>query len=208
MKGTTIKKHHMLIALIFVFSVTAVLTLVVYTLAYFKSDSTAENYLYSKTLKVDLIDVFDSNKLVLPGDTFNKDVYMRNTGELNAVVRIKLTKSWNPLVDTSGKTLLTDVVNVTFGDTASQDWTQIGEWYYYNKVLRPGEETTKLVDSIKLLAVSNDIHDINYSDATFELDVLSQSLQALSASTEENWGMVYVSEGDIIIWSESGGTGG
>jgi len=206
-KRKKFRSRHLILALVITFSITGVLALVINTLAYFRAESTAENFLYSKVLKVDLIDIFDSNKLVLPGDALNKDVSMKNTGELNAVVRIKLTSNWNPTVDTLENTLSTEVVQVIMGNTVAQDWTLIEGWYYYNKVLKPGEETSLLVDEIKLLAVSNDIHSTNYSDATFSLDVLSQSLQAISVASEENWGVAFVADGDFIVWTKVEGAG-
>lgn len=177
------------------------LNLVIGTFTYFNDKGSAENYLPVGKLLVDLIDVFENGKLTLPGDTVSKDVSMKNNGTMDAVVRIKLSPSWDPASDSQSNPLLTDAVAITFGPDFAADWSLIGGWYYYNKVLAPGQTTSLLVDALKLQAVSNDLHAADYSGATYKLNILSESLQAASAAAEDTWNMTYTASGGTLTWS-------
>lgn len=172
------------------------------TIAFFTDDGSAQNFLFVKQLDVNLVDIFDKIQYTLPGDTINKDVYMENLGEIEAVIRMRLEPSWNPATDALGNSLDINAVTINYG-ASMEDWTLIGGWYYYNKILSPGEQTSLLVDSIKLEAVSNDIHDVDYSNASYVLDVFGGSLQAIVESTQDNWGVTYTIDVDgSLIWSE------
>ena len=171
------------------------------TIAYFQNQSNINNFLYVKELKVDLLDLFDNNKYALPGDTLNKDVSMSNTGEVDAIVRIQLTPSWTPSTDSNGNILSNDTITVNFSNTVQTDWTFIDGWWYYNKILLPGEDTSLLVDSLYYTVVSNDTHDIDYSNSQYSLDVLAQSLQAYPEASSSTWNQVYTKNVDgSIVW--------
>ncbi len=196
------KKNHYILLLILTLCLVAIAGFVTGTFAYFKQDGSAENFLYAKKLKVELADIFDGTQPILPGDTLNKDVYMKNTGEVNSVVRIRLTPSWETPADLLSQARNPSAVTVTLGEAASENWTYIDGWYYYNKILKPGDTTTYLVDNLKLSAVSNDDHSVNYSNASYTLAVESQSLQAESLAAQETWGLVYQpGTNDMIVWS-------
>lgn len=195
------RKHFGLIQLMLIFSLMAVLMLIVSTFAYFEDAGAAENFLDTGNFKVDLIDDFQNNRLTLPGDTVNKDVSMKNNGTYDAVVRIKLDPSWTPAVDGAGNPILTEAVTVTYGSTIATDWTLLGGWYYYNKILKPTETTALLVDALKLGAVSNDLHRTDYSNAEFNLNISSESLQSKTEATQDNWSVTYIISGDALVWS-------
>ena len=195
------RKRHGLIQLMLIFSLTAVLTLIVSTFAYFEDAGAAENFLDTGIFKVDLIDDFENDRLTLPGDTVSKDVSMKNNGTYDAVVRIKLDPSWTPAVDGAGNPLLTDKVTVTYGTNIITDWTYFGGWYYYNKILPPAQATSLLVDALKLEPVSNDLHRTDYSAAKFNLNIQSESLQAQAEAAQENWSASYIVSGSALIWS-------
>lgn len=205
MKRTKFRKHHTILSLLLLIAVTAVLAVVTGTLASFRDHGIAQNYLYSKPFKVDLVDDFVSGLIVNPGDTLNKDVYMTNNGELDAVIRLKLSPSWEPVADGSGKPLDPLAVSVAYGPTFVEDWTYSNGWYYYNWILEPGESSNYLVDSIKLADVANDHHAANYSGAVYTLNVSSDSLQSYPEATLESWGMTFQeNESGKLTWSGGG----
>lgn len=197
-------KSRVLITLQMLLVLVALLSSAVGTVAYYADRGTAENFLFSRTMKVDLIDDFTNDQSTLPGDTLNKDVSLKNNGEMNAFVRVQLTPSWTPSEDSKGNALLTNAVTVVLG--SNSDWTLIPgdepiyDWYYYNKVLKPGESTSKLVDGLYLSAVSNDSHATNYSGATYKLLVDSDYLTANPLAVEQ-WAVSCVVTGDAITWS-------
>lgn len=184
-----ISKTSLLIVVLFLFTLSVAIGIITRTFALYKQDAAAENYLYSKNLEVNLIDQFDASGLTLPGDTLNKDVYMKNLGEVPAVVRIKLSPTWLPASDEAGRLRDVAKVEITYGATQTTDWVLKPDgWYYYTKILMPGQQTTYLVESLKFLAVSNDTHATDYSEATYTLNVDAQSIQAISVAAQETWG--------------------
>lgn len=194
------KKRRGWLHLALILCLMAVFTLIIGAFAYFEDTEAAENYLPPAVLKVDLIDVFENNQLALPGDTLGKDVSMQNNGTVDAVVRIRLSPAWTPAQDAQANPLLASAVEVTFGPTFALDWTLLGGWYYYNKILEPGETTSLLVDALKLQAVSNDPHAADYSGASYNLNILSESLQAFPAAAEDTWGTTYTLNGEALEW--------
>jgi len=197
----TNKKRRGWLHLALIVCLMAAFTLVLGAFAFFGDNGAAENYLPVGKLLVDLVDVFENNKLTLPGDTVSKDVSMKNNGTMDAVVRIKLDPSWDPAADSQSNPLLTDAVTITFGPTFAQDWTLLGGWYYYNKILKPGESTSLLVDALKLQAVSNDLHAADYSGAAYNLNIKSESLQAAAAAAEDTWAVTYTVGGESLVWA-------
>ena len=47
---------------------------------------------------------------------------------------------------------LTSGLRVSLENMDTTNWVKDGEWYYYKKLLGPGEETTKLFDGVKVYA--------------------------------------------------------
>lgn len=195
------RKGHGIIRLTLVLSLVAIFATVLGTFAYSENTGWAENYISLGIFKVDLIDIFIGNRFALPGDTINKDVSMKNNGTRDAVVRIQLTPSWTPDKDPLDNDRLTDAVTVMFGPDAATDWTYYDGWYYYNKILRPGEETSLLVDALYFSAVSDDTHDTDYSSAAYNLNVLGESLLAMPDAAADVWDMDYELIGGILTWT-------
>jgi hypothetical protein len=212
MSPARVRRHHLPILLIVAAVVTVILSLIIGTVAYFRDGGAAQNFLYAKLFKVDLIDDFINGRLLLPGDTVSKDVYLVNTGETNAVVRVQLTPSWTPATDGSDNTLLTDAVTILLGSNIGPaptgQWTYLNGWYYYNQILSPGEATTLLVDGLYLTAFSNDDHAANYEGAEYKLDVSSDSVQVYQSAVQSKWAMTFTvdeSDNNTLTWSDYGG---
>ncbi len=195
------RKYRGVIQLALTICLLVLVAFIIGSFAYFNDTGKAENYASVGVFKVDLIDIFENNTLTLPGDTVNKDVSMKNNGTRDAVVRVKLTPEWTPALDGQGNERLTDAVTVNLGPDAAADWTFLDGWYYYNRILKPGEETTLLVDSLKLTAVSNDRHRTDYSGAAFDLYIDSESLQATADAAAEQWLVNYTVNGESLTWT-------
>lgn len=202
MKKISTKRRKAWTLLMFTTLTTAFMALTLSTFAYFISDGYVENYLNANEFRVDLLDIFENGQFSLPGDTLNKDVSMINNGELPAIVRIRLTPSWNPVSDAGGNLLDTAAAEILFGPGLGTDWVAAADgWYYYTKILHPGDETSFLVEGLQLDPFSNDIHAADYSGGTYTLGVLGQSLQAYPEAAEENWLMTYVDVAGTLTWT-------
>lgn len=68
--------------------------------------------------------------------TFTKTPAVINTGANDCLVRVRVTVSPEEQLDVSGWDL--------------QNWTQKGEYYYYNGVLKSGEKTTPLFTTVSV----------------------------------------------------------
>jgi hypothetical protein len=206
MKSNNEKRKNLIFGFRFLVTIVVVVGLfsIVNSFAFFKQSSYVENFLSTKFYKVDLIDIFDNYQLKLPGDFLNKDVSIKNNGEVEAVVRIQLTPIWTPAIDGLGNVLDVEAVTIGYGYYLNDDWTLIDGWFYYNYILSPGLETSLLVDSLKFNAVSNDQHQTDYSNTIYTLNVLAQSAQVVSNLPVDDWGVVYVIDVNTgkLTWSE------
>ena len=132
----------------------AVIGIVGVTIAYFSSRATFENVFETPEYGTTYIEKFTSPDNWLPGDVTEKTLEVRNSGNVDEAVRVKVEESW---VSKRGTTLpLTQgnnaVALINFRN--EDDWTKVtvdGEnyyYYYYNYKLAPEETTSKLLDKV------------------------------------------------------------
>lgn len=129
------------------------------------------------------------------GDTVKENVTVTNTGNVDAFIRAAIIVTWK-----SGNDIVATVpVNGTdyriIGLEPNAKWTKVGDYYYYNKKVSPGEKTSNLFDSCEVLT------DNGY---TLSVEILADAIQAEPERVvEENWhvtirnGIVAVSYGGI-----------
>ena len=105
--------------------------------------------------------------VIMPGDVVSKRVTVENTGNNPAFLRIKLTPGVN---DTSLSAA--DCIHVDINRT---DWTLQDGYYYYNKILQPGQTTPVLFTQVTFVGdkVTNE-----YLGKMFSLDVAVQAVQS------------------------------
>ena len=122
------------------------------TVAYFSSTTTFENEF--KTLKygTTYIEKFTSPNNWLPGDETEKTLQVKNSGDVDEAVRVKVEEQWKSKNNTilplkQGDNVVADIHFIN-----DDDWTKVeadGEvYYYYNYKLAPGETTSKLLDKV------------------------------------------------------------
>lgn len=174
-----------------------------------------------------MVEEFNPDSSFLPGETVIKKVAFQNTGEMDIFLRVEVPpeEAWyakgekEPL----GGAYRTDVVIKKWkdgiwpkgGDTDSTaDWSQVftdadgTKYRYYRRILQAGETTEDILDSITLSTeVSNDRHDIDYSDKIYKLTFNAEAVpvEELNGelSVQSQWNMdVTEGEGGILTWSE------
>lgn len=174
-----------------------------------------------------MVEEFNPDSSFLPGETVIKKVAFQNTGEMDIFLRVEVPpkEAWyakgekEPL----GGAYRTDVVIKKWkdgiwpkgGDTDSTaDWSQVftdadgTKYRYYRRILQAGETTEDILDSITLSPdVSNDRHDIDYSDKIYKLTFNAEAVpvEELNGelSVQSQWNMdVTEGEGGILTWSE------
>ena len=97
------------------------------------------------------------------GDIINKDIIVSNDNNYNILVRILLQEEWSDnLTGDIDQNHRAVIINY------NEDWKYNNGYYYYKYYLKPNEETSSIVDSIKFSSVLND--DDNYYDYDYEYD--------------------------------------
>ena len=177
-----------------------------------------------------MVEEFNPDSSFLPGETVIKKVAFQNTGEMDIFLRVEVPpeEAWyakgesEPLDEPyTTETVIKkwkDGIWPEGGDTASTaDWSQVftdadgTKYRYYRHILPAGETTEDILDSIKLSTkVSNDRHDIDYSDKIYKLTFNAEAVpvEELNGelSVQSQWNMD-VTEGKdgILTWKKSGG---
>lgn len=173
-----------------------------------------------------MVEEFNPDSSFLPGETVIKKVAFQNTGEMDIFLRVEVPpeEAWYAKGENEplGGDYTTDAVIKNWtdgiwpkgGDTASTaDWSQVftdadgTKYRYYRRILQAGETTEDILDSITLRPdVSNDRHDIDYSDKIYKLTFNAEAVpvEELNGelSVQSQWNMdVTEGEGGILTWS-------
>ena len=105
----------------------------------------------------------DEDRIVYPGKVVTKDPTVTNTGEtaVYAYLEVKIPRAKVRTVD-SDESITEATVHNLFSYIPDRNWIEIentsdSEWntrvYAYNKILKPGEDTTNLFESVKYLNI-------------------------------------------------------
>lgn len=147
------------------------------SLAYFTAEGTAHNVITTGGVKIALQEWADAEKKipfenmtgVMPGTPVTKIVEVKNTGASDAWVRVKVVKKIELAVPTDNfdESLVELELN-------TKDWTEKDGYYYYNKMLKPGEVT----DPPILTAVTfKPTMGNEYQNAQISVDISAQAVQ-------------------------------
>lgn len=155
------------------------------TFAYFTEEETFRNVfkITDGGYKTEITEEFVSPDPWLPGQTVSKKVYVNNTGDIPVVARISYDEVWSSSSLTGKLSNGESVAVIKFANTS--DWTKSGNYYYYNKVLNPGQKTTSFIESVTLnenLDLSSD-----YIGASYTLNIHVETIQSDGATSE--WGV-------------------
>lgn len=177
-----------------------------------------------------MVEEFNPDSSFLPGETVIKKVAFQNTGEMDIFLRVEVPpeEAWyakgesepldEPYTTEAVIKNWTDNIWPEGGDAAStNDWSQVftdadgTKYRYYRHILPAGETTADILDSITLRTeVSNDRHDIDYSDKIYKLTFNAEAVPAEELngelSVQSQWNMdVTEDEDGILTWSERTG---
>ena len=146
------------------------------TLAYFSADGTARNVITTGNVSIAVEEWADADKTqpfedltgIMPGTTVTKIAEVRNTGEADAWIRVRLTGDIRLTGDgTPDPSLVKPDLNTT-------DWTLGLDGYLYcNKAIRPGETTAPLFTCVTFDAGMGN----EYQNATATVHVAAEAVQ-------------------------------
>ena len=132
----------------------AIIGIVGLTVAYFSNSISITNEFETSEYGTDVTETFTSPTGWQPGDETPKVLTVKNTGEVDEAVRVKVEEKW---VNKNGEELsLTQDGNVAalIHYINDSDWTRVDVanedyyYYYYNYKLAPEEETSELLDKV------------------------------------------------------------
>ena len=189
----------------------SIIGIVSLTIAFFASSTSVENEFLTSEYGSTHTATFVSPENWLPGDISNQDIFASNTGQIDQAVRIKVEESWitanNGTLSgwihadgtksnhTTETELATDERAVILGLANASDWTKVGDYYYYNYKLAPGEDTTSFLESITFNSKTNlndtctsttengvttttcSSSDSDYDNATYTLTLTIETVQ-------------------------------
>ena len=122
------------------------------TFAYFQSNASFENLFATGTYRIVTTEVFESPDNWAPGQEIPKTITSTNEGTIPAAVRASITEQWLKEIDGVETDITNQVENgtviINFANT--NDWTHVGNYYYYNYILNPNETTTSFIESVTL----------------------------------------------------------
>ena len=196
----TIKQ--IIFAAVFVFA--AAVPLTVY--AYLQKTEEKKNEFTIGEDKEQVTEVFTEPSYISMQGTFEKKVYVENTGTSDQFVRVYLdfsdsrvrdnamivyqkenqtqTKSWDEFL----RNLPENWTYVSYVSTDDTDYSTLGGYFYYTKVLKPDETTTALIDSITTDFRTDDTDTNTDNIKDFDIIVYSESVQTVEIDTS---GTVY-----------------
>lgn len=189
----------------FLFLLAAVLVLgaVGGTLGYYKNSAGVTNRISTKESGVTLREVFNPADHWLPGETKEKKVSFSNSGDVPQVIRFQYTGKWS---DSSGTPLPEPAVPPTVKLADTDNWTKIGDWYYYKKVLQPAAVTANVIESVTFdKSLTNSGYDgkADYSGKRYALTVTMESLSANTTETVAGWNMTFTDSGGTLTWQRA-----
>ena len=149
------------------------------TLAAWTARGDTVNKITVGSIKGQIKEDYAQGQTVMPGTTVKKVVNVTNTGNIDMLIRVKITKAWGSSRDADGNLIVnpwlsTDNILITFNTT---DWYHdtSDDYYYYIGAVSPGE-TTK-VPLMKEFTVSSNSGSI-YAGDTADITVYLECVQA------------------------------
>lgn len=165
------------------------------TLAWFTSTTDpVVNSFTAGTLNIELVDKFDASKAqnVNPGDCFEKDVYVINTGTKRAGIRIKADMAFEDDLDIS-------IVNYSL----NYKWELRDGYYYYKEILPPNSRTQSLFENSQICFNGPNMGN-HYQGKKFTIEVLAEAIQVTNgAPNQAGWSIIPVEEYIQVIPAES-----
>lgn len=162
------------------------------TLAYFTDSVQVHNVITSGKVDITLVETttdklddgkptpFENVSGVMPGMTISKIAQVSNVGESDAYVRVAVQKVISGTAGTPDLAL----IGIDFNTT---EWTYQDGFYYYNKVLKPGELTVPLFTKVTF----HESMDNLYQGSSVAIDVAAYATQVAnngdSAMTAQGW---------------------
>ncbi|MDR0853451.1 MAG: BsaA family SipW-dependent biofilm matrix protein [Clostridiales Family XIII bacterium] len=168
--------------------------LLVSTWALWTADSPAVNVIKTGTLSGEIVEVYNPPPKVDPGAEIDKVVDVKNTGDVDMFVRVKIDKVWGDGSREDNGDLIPVVPGLATDNIIispnTDKWFDGGDGYYYYKgILAPGETTEEsFFDSFTLDKVNT---GNDYQGLIADIIVKMEAIQAGGNALPTEWGIAY-----------------
>ena len=206
------KKKIMALCLVAILAITAIGGA---TLAYYTDTDDADNVFTVGNVDIKLTepnwvdedpdDQIDGQADVYPGEALAKDPTVTNIGKNPCFVRVKVENL--DQFDTKGAITLRwiDEQGVYHNDYNTRDWTKIGEYYYYNKVVTyTGDDYNTELTTVTTPVFSQIVMPtgLTGNEAAEPITVTAEAVQAQGA--QPSWSAVKAMKpADIAAWFDT-----
>ena len=153
------------------------------TLAYYTAVGKATNVVTSGSIQLQIHEkTADGSNFptegvyVIPGDIVSKQVSVENVCDHPFYLRVKLISGTDNAALRPEECLKLDI------DT--QSWTLVDGFYYYNRILQPGETTPNLFTQVEIVGSKVDQTHIG---STLNLTVNAYAVQSENNTAEHPW---------------------
>ena len=153
------------------------------TLAYYTAYGKATNVVTSGDIQLQIIEkTADGNDFpaegvyVIPGDIVSKRVSIENIWGHPFYLRVKVVSG-----STNQALSADDCMKLDINTT---DWTLVDGYYYYNKILQPGETTPALFTQVEIVGSKVDQHHVG---SMLSLTVKAYAVQSENNPAENPW---------------------
>lgn len=145
------------------------------TLAYYTANETAHNVITTGNVDIELLETTDDGTDftnvtgVMPGTDVSKIVEVKNIGDNDAWIRVQVDKAIQLAAGQTGEVDL----NLLTIDYNTAEWTERGDFYYYNRVLAPEAKTEPLFTKVAFSGAMGNM----YQNSTASVYVYAQATQ-------------------------------
>lgn len=187
------------------------------TMAWLISEETVVNKFSTKSwdLDVEIDEKFDEDgaQNLLPGAEIQKEGWVTNTKDLPVLVRVHIEEVWGnervllpttegvigevqrddkltqAAIDNKVALIDTALKQEDFGklDYTSENWELIGDYYYYKKVLNPGETTDLVISDVTINPDLELPEALQFSNKFFDINLTAQAVQIENYAYQSAW---------------------
>ncbi len=173
------------------------------TAAYFVAEDTAYNVITTGCLYMDLVEETEDGKPwpeegvsdVVPATSVGKVAYVVNKGSVPFFTRVLVEKKITPAQGVETE-LNADYISLNVN---TEFWTEQNGFYYYNRILKPGQRTEPLFTKVTFAPEMGN----EYMNAQVEIAVLAQAVQSANNGTDPLYALGWSEATKTLIVDEN-----
>lgn len=161
----------------------ALVAIVGATIAYYTSKNDFKNEFHVSEPGVAVVEKFNPSDQWVPGEEKTKEVWFTNSGEVDMLLRFHVEVDWEEDSKPASASEASQIVTLNRNTAFEKNFCSFKEndkdYYYYKKVLKPGEVTSNVLDSVTFSsALSNDGHGVNYANSQVNITIIGETVIA------------------------------